>query len=191
VFKPITKWNHRVSAVEDVPDGVHTSFRKMRTGRQRPVELEIPLDFLAASSEFIEIGHSVPDDLICDKEKIHEAARILGKSEYPLIISGGGVISSNASEELTQLAELLNAPVITTDEGKGSISENNYLSLGSANSAAYTAISRADTYLVIGSRVSPRRNQRLVESGKIIIQIDIDADEIGKNYPVKLDGPHR
>jgi acetolactate synthase-1/2/3 large subunit len=76
--------------------------------------------------------------------------------------------------------------VITTDEGKGSISEDHYLSLGSANSAAYAAISIADTYLVIGSRVAPRRNQRLVQPAKTIIQIDIDPGEIGHNQPVEV-----
>ncbi|MFC1947034.1 thiamine pyrophosphate-dependent enzyme [Chloroflexota bacterium] len=184
VFRPITKWSHRVSTVENIPEAIHTAFHEMRTGRNRPVELEIPLDYLPVSRDFVKNREEHPEASNIDKAKILEAAKILSKSEYPLIVAGGGVISSNASEELTQLAELLNAPVITTDEGKGSISEDHYLSLGSANSAAYTAISRADTFLVIGSRVAPRRNQRLVESGKTIIQIDIDPDEIGKNQPV-------
>lgn len=186
VFRPITKWSHRVSTVENIPEAIHTAFHEMRTGRNRPVELEIPLDYLPVSRNFVKNREEHPEASNIDKAKILEAAKILSKSEYPLIVAGGGVISSNASNELTQLAELLNAPVITTDEGKGCISDDHYLSLGSANSAAYTAISRADTYLVIGSRAAPRRNQRLVESGKIIIQIDIDPDEIGNKQPVNV-----
>lgn len=186
VFKPITKWHQRVSAIENIPEAVHTAFSKIRAGRQRPAELEIPMDFLSASCAFTDTVNITHDELICDKDKIRDAAKLLAKSDYPLIVAGGGVISSNASKELTQLAELINAPVVTTDEGKGSISDDLHLALGSANRAAYTAISRADTYLVIGSRVAPRRNQRLVESGKTIIQIDIDPEEIGKNQPVDI-----
>jgi len=186
IFGPITKWSRRIAAVEDIPYGVHTAFREMRTGRPRPVELEIPLDFLPVSKDFALDQQELPEAPDIDKEKIHNAAAILGESEHPLIVAGGGVISSDASADLKQLAELLNAPVITTDEGKGSIREDHYLSLGSANSGAYTAIARADTFLVIGSRVAPRRNQRLVQPGKTIIQIDIDPSEIGKNQPVKI-----
>ncbi len=186
IFGPITKWSHRVSAVENIPDGVHAAFREMRTGRPRPVELEIPMDFLAVFKNFVRDRQEYPEEPYIDKEKILNAAVLLSRSEYPLIVAGGGVISSNASKVLTQLAELLHAPVITTDEGKGSISEDHYLSLGSANSAAYSAISMADTFLVIGSRVAPRRNQRLVQPGKTIIQIDIDPSEIGHNQPVEV-----
>lgn len=186
IFGPITKGSRRIAAVEDIPDGVQSAFHEMRTGRPRPVELEIPLDFLPVSKDFAKNPQEFPEKPDIDKEKIRNAAALLGKSEYPLIVAGGGVISSNASVDLTQLAELLHAPVVTTDEGKGSISEDHYLSLGSANSAAYTAISMTDTFLVIGSRVAPRRNQRLVESGKTIIQIDIDPNEMGNNQPVEV-----
>jgi acetolactate synthase-1/2/3 large subunit len=186
VFGPITKWSHRVSAVENIPEGVYAAFREMRTGRPRPVELEIPMDFLPVSKDFVTNRQKYPEEPDSDKEKILNAADLLGKSKYPLIVAGGGVITSDASAEITQLAELLHAPVITTDEGKGSISEDHYLSLGSANSAAYTAISIADTFLVVGSRVAPRRNQRLVQPGKTIIQIDIDPGEIGHNQPVEV-----
>ncbi len=186
VLKPITKWNQRVSAVEDIPGTVHAAFHELRTGRSRPVELEIPLDFFPARFERTGNTPVKTEDPVYEKETLDKAARILEKSEYPLIVAGGGVISSNASKELTKLAEMLHAPVITTDEGKGSIRENHYLSLGSANNAVYTAISLADTFLVIGSRVSPRRNQRLVESGKTIIQVDIDLAEIGNKNPVNI-----
>jgi len=186
IFGPITKWSRRISVVEEIPEGVHAAFYEMRTGRPRPVELEIPLDFLPVSRDFANNRQVLPEESDIDKEKILNAAALLGKSEYPLIVAGGGVISSDASAEITRLAELLHAPVITTDEGKGSISDDHYLSLGSANNAAYTAISMADTFLVIGSRVAPRRNQRLVDSGKTIIQIDIDPSEIGNNQPVKV-----
>ncbi|UCC16944.1 MAG: hypothetical protein JSU58_11410 [Dehalococcoidales bacterium] len=186
IFGPITKWSHRIAAVEEIPEGIHTAFREMRTGRPRPVELEIPLDFLPVSTDFIRNKQELSEESDIDKGKILRAAALIGKSEYPLIVAGGGVISSDASADLTQLAEFLHAPVITTDEGKGSISDDHYLSLGSANSAAYTAISMADTFLVIGSRVAPRRNQRLVKTGKTIIQIDIDPGEIGHNQPVEV-----
>ena len=186
IFGPITKWSHRVSLVEDIPQGIHTAFYEMRSGRPRPVELEIPLDFLPVSKDFVINKQESIEESNIDKEKILNAAALLSKSEYPLVVAGGGVISSGASAELTQLAEFLHAPVITSDEGKGSISDEHYLSLGSANNAAYTAISMADTFLVVGSRVAPRRNQRLVKAGKTIIQIDIDPGEIGNNQPVDI-----
>ncbi len=186
VLKPITKWRHRVSDPGEISDSVHRAFRELKTGRQRPVEIEIPLDFLSSSTETHRIERTEPDIPVPDKDKVSEVAELVSKSEYPLIVAGGGVISSEASAELKHLAELVNAPVITTDEGKGSLSESHYLCLGSANGAVNTAISMADVFIVIGSRISARRNQQFIQSGKKLIQIDIDPDEIGRNFPVNI-----
>ncbi len=186
VFRPLTKWCHRVSKVDAIPEAVQQAMYHLRTGRPRPVELEIPFDLLSSSVEM-----SLPESKTItleppDPDQIKKAAQLLSYAKRPLIWAGGGVISADSSQELTRLAEHLNAPVTTTDEGKGSINETHPLALGSANDGVNIALSQADVVLIVGSRLFPRRNQRSVQSNQTIIQIDIDPDEIGRNHPVMV-----
>jgi acetolactate synthase-1/2/3 large subunit len=186
VFRPLTKWCHRISSVDEIPKAVQQAMYYLRTGRPRPVELEIPFNLLSSSSEISLPEPKIAPPELLDHDRINEAARLLSYANRPLIWAGGGVISSNSTKELTLLAEHLNAPVTTTDEGKGSINENHPLALGSATDYANSALSQADIVLVIGSRLFPRRNQRSVQPDQTIIQIDIDPDDIGRNYPVQV-----
>jgi acetolactate synthase-1/2/3 large subunit len=117
---------------------------------------------------------------------------MLAEAERPVILAGGGVISSNATPELLQTAELLMAPVATTFMGKGSIPEIHPLSLGSigmhGNPVANKLICEADVLLAVGTRFSDRATGKLESfcAGTKKIQIDIDAAEIGKNVEVDV-----
>ena len=100
-----------------------------------------------------------------DLAKISEAANLLAKAEKPIILSGGGVIISNASDELMQMSDLLMAPVATTFMGKGSFPECHPLSVGSigmhGNPAANKLMGEADVLLAVGTRFSDRATANL------------------------------
>ncbi len=127
-----------------------------------------------------------------DLTKISEAANLLAKAEYPLILAGGGVIISNASDELVQMSDLLIAPVATTFMGKGAFPEGHPLSLGSigmhGNPAANRLMGETDVLLAVGTRFSDRATANLdtFAYNAKKIHVDIDAAEIGKNIEVDV-----
>jgi acetolactate synthase-1/2/3 large subunit len=181
IFRPLTKWCHRVTKITDIPGVIQQAMYQLRTGRPRPVEIEITSDVWTASSE---MTLPVPQrDLapLPDPKAIKAAAGLLSQAARPLIWAGGGIISSNASKELTQLAENLHAPVVTTNEGKGAISEAHPFSLGGTNYGTNPALLQADTVLIIGSSFHRRRNPWNPQSNQKVIQIDIDEQEVGRN----------
>lgn len=193
VFRPLTKWCHRVLKVEEIPGMVHEAIRRMRTGRPRPVELEVPSDILLAKAE---VTLPEPETVLPgqpDPTQIRSAARLLSLARRPVIWAGGGVIAADASGELTRLAEQLNAPVITTPEGKGAIRGDHPLSLGvcywGPGPARY-ALPQADVILAVGSRLYLRPPlPGAFRPEQKLIQIDADPEEIGRNQTVQLGIP--
>ena len=119
VFRPITKWAHRVTRVEEIPEAVHEAFRQLTTGRPRPVELEVPPDTLAnlGDADIIE-PEEYPPAAVRALE-IARAVQILTEAERPAIVAGGGALSSGVGAEILELARMLQAPVMTTQTSKG------------------------------------------------------------------------
>jgi acetolactate synthase-1/2/3 large subunit len=190
VFRPITKWNARTTSVAGIPDLVHTAMRHLSTGRPRPVEIEIPWDVLPATAdaELLE-GEAFPKQEP-DPARVKDAAGLLAHARRPLIWAGGGAREADLSEELLDLAQALNAPVITTAEGKGAIPEDSPLYLGSyyyGHGPGHLALPQADVILVVGSRLHlvPKVPWSIQPDQKLI-QIDADADEVGRNLPVSV-----
>ena len=187
VFRPLTKWVHRVTRVEDIPGAVHEAFRHLKTGRPRPVELEIPPDTLAATGEAETIAAEEYPPQVAERRDVEQAARILASAERPAIMVGGGARISVAGDEVLQLADLLQAPVMGTQNSKGVVPENssfyvgtNYASVGPAD----IVLPDSDVLLAIGTRLLFRE----LPGGDLprIIHIDIDPDEIGRNLPTEL-----
>ena len=190
VFRPVTKSCRRIESVEQIPEAVHEAMRLLRTGRPRPVELEIPWDLLSTTADLELMDPASYRRKESDPAKLREAVRLLQQADRPLIWVGGGVITSDASSQLTALAEALGAAVITTQNGKGAITEDHPLSLGVyyySHGPAYKALPQADVILAVGTRLylSPRapwgfqRHQRR-------IHVDIDPEEVGRNWPVRV-----
>jgi len=185
IIKPITKWQSRVLDADKIQDAVKECFYHLRTGRPRPVEIEIPPETL---SDVTEVGSYASEELpieSIDGSSIEEAAGLLVSSSNPVIWAGGGVNLSDASTELLSLAEYLQIPVLTTAEGKGSISDKHYLSLGTPQGRSTGEskdelrdfFNKCDVILAIGTRfntANPSDSQK-------VIQIDIDPEEIGRN----------
>ena len=178
VVRTITKWCARVLDPAEVPAAVHEAFHQMNTGRPRPVEIEIPPETLAqvADVQLPEPGVYGPQPP--DEAELEAAAALLASSQRVAIWAGGGAIWSRASEALTRLAEHLQAPVITTPEGKGAISARHYLSLGTCRGGVNPAgdvmrkyiAEECDLVLAVGTRfISPG-----LDASKRVLQIDVD-----------------
>ncbi len=190
VFRPITKSAERVLEVEEIPDAVHRGMTLAASGRQRPTEIEIPWDVLPQTGDV-----ELPEPAIItpaqpDPARIRDAAQLLAEAQRPVIWAGGGAINADASEELTKLSELLGAPVITTPEGKGAISEDHSLAVGafySGHGAAYHALPKADVILAVGSRLhlTPSVPWAFTSEQKLV-QIDADPEEVGRNHEVAV-----
>ena len=135
-------------------------------------------------------GYKLPSEP--NPSKISEAADLLAQAECPIILAGGGVITSSASDELVQMSDLLMAPVATTFMGKGAFPENHPLSLGSigmhGNPAANKLMGEADVLLAVGTRFSDRATANLDSFAPNAkkIHIDIDNAEINKNIEVDI-----
>ncbi|MCI0825303.1 MAG: thiamine pyrophosphate-binding protein, partial [Chloroflexi bacterium] len=190
IFKHLTKWCDRATQVEEIPGMVHKAIEHLSTGRPRPVEIEIPWDVLPATADT-----DLPEVEVFAKQapepsQIRDAARLLSQAERPLIWAGGGAREADLSQELLELARALNAPVITTPEGKGAIPEDDPHSLGAfyyGHGPGYLALPQADVILAVGSRLhmSPSVPWSFQPHQKLI-QIDADPEEVGRNFPLAV-----
>ena len=162
---------------------------ELRTGRPQPGVIEIPIDLQYGSAEV-----AIPEPrgrtrVSTDEAGLVKAAALLTRAERPLIWAGGGVISADAAAELQALAEKLNAPVLTTIEGRGSLPETHRLCLGPRTERPQLAqiIAEADVVLAVGTRFQnyATRMWQLPIPGQLI-HLDADPTMIGLNYPAAV-----
>lgn len=175
-----SKWAARATQPGEIPRLVREAFRQLGSGRPRPVVLEIPPDVLQATGE-VTLLHPVriePSEI--DHELVERAAIALGRAKRPLIFTGGGVIASGASNELRNLAEMLEAPVLASNNGRGAVSDRHYLAQYSV--AMPDLVADADVILAVGTRFLQPTNALWPDGdGRAYIQLDVDAAEIGRN----------
>ena len=195
VMLPITKHNFIVHRVEELPSVVRLAFKVAMTGRPGPVHIDLPKNVQASKADLkipAQIKYEKSLKLEPDAVQVRKAVDMLTKAEQPAIFAGGGIVWSGASKELTELAELLNAPVTTSLLGKGTIPEDHPLALGMlgmhGRMAANIAVTESDMLLAVGVRFSDRStgDLRYFAPKAKIIHIDIDPVEIGKNVRVDL-----
>jgi len=197
ITNPITKYGFQITSASEIPDTVKTAFLLASTNRKGPVLIDIPKDVFTeevnpdSSMKLNMKGYTVRSGEP-HPYSIKKALGLILSSERPVIIAGGGVISSNAGKELTQLAETLMAPVATTLMGKGSIPENHPLSVGMLGMhgrvESNMIVESADLLIAVGMRFSDRTTGNLEKFGENakVIHIDIDPAEIGKNVKVTV-----
>ncbi len=187
IFHHITKWCGRASTAEDIPILLQEALTELKSGRPRPVELEIPYDLWSQKVEryveTIPAGEVIP----ADPAQIEQAAKILVDAEYPLILAGGGAAKAKVDKEITRLAEQLNVPVVMTTEGQGSIHCQHPLCAGNFTLWLNPIFKKADVVLVVGSRLRASGNTQLeLRDDQKVIQIDHDPDELGRNHRIDL-----
>jgi len=188
MVRSVTKHAARATTPAEIPALVDTAIRELWQGRIRPVEIEVPPDTLFATGD-VELLAPAPgqERPAGDPDAIREAAKLLGNAENVVIFAGGGIHVSEAWDELLALAELLQAPVITSQNGKGAISDRHYLAHMSY--AARDLLPRADVILAVGTRlVEPTTYPWGIKAGdgRTVIKLDIDPDEISRNYPATV-----
>jgi thiamine pyrophosphate-dependent acetolactate synthase large subunit-like protein len=200
-------WARAVEYVEEIPFALQEAFRIMRSGRPRGAYLQIPLDLLEIEAE-VEIPAPVPatkELSEASREAIQAAARLLRGSRAPLIIAGAGVTFAGANEQVLQLAELLQAPVLLGGKSHDVLPNDHPLVIaarGYAPRVLQPLVEASDVVLVVGSKLGAQRTGTTVlEGGKLktlrtrdvglplsphLIHIDIDPAEIGFNYPAEV-----
>ena len=161
--RSVTKWQRQALRPRDIPDAVFEAFRQMRTGRPRPVLIEIPPDAGVEREEVALRNPARVPRIVPSPDDLREAAAIIAESRTPVIFAGGGVARSNAEDVLVKLAEATNIPVVTSSGGKGTIPDNHPLSYGSCFSPRgerqemnqlYGVMQSADVVIGIGARFS-------------------------------------
>lgn len=194
---PITKHNYLVMAAADVARTVKEAFHIASTGRLGAVLVDIPRDVFVEEAEFHYPGKVMlpgyKPTIKGHPAQIKKAVDLIDKAERPVIISGRGVIISKAYDELKQLAEKAQVPVVTTLLGISSFPENHMLSLGMLGmhglAHANMAIDNADLVIAVGMRMDDRATALVSGFARhaSVVHIDIDPAEIGKN--VRVDVP--
>ncbi len=193
---PVTKHNFLVQEAKDIPRIFKEAFYIAQTGRQGPVLIDLPKD---TQTEMIEFEYPLEVKLrgykptyTGNEQQIKKAASLILKSEKSVFYVGGGIIFSNAGEELRELAEVLMAPVTTTLMGMGAFPSAHPLSLGmlgmhGTRYANYT-IQESDLIIAVGVRFDDRVTGKIsaFAPNAKIIHIDIDPAEIGKNVRVDI-----
>ncbi|MDE0289808.1 MAG: 5-guanidino-2-oxopentanoate decarboxylase [bacterium] len=184
VLAGITDENRLILSPDEVGQAVHDAFRRFRNGRPRPVCLAIPVDVQEATTSV-----PIPDapavaPVLPDADAVERASDLLRAAETPVIVAGGG--TQGATEELLAVAERLDAPVVTTLNGKGVVPGGHTLE---ASLVVYRSVARfleeCDVVLAVGTELSPADlwTGPLRLDGKLI-QVDIDPDQIGRNHAV-------
>ncbi|MFN8006905.1 MAG: thiamine pyrophosphate-binding protein [Terriglobia bacterium] len=196
LFEPLTRFNARVDLVDRLSDLLGQAIRSATSGCPGPVHLEIAGHFGQASdsqSEFSlpfdsSFAHVPPLRPAADFQAVDQAARLLETAERPILVAGGGVVSSGAQQEVIELAERLEIPVATSLNAKGTIRENHPLSVGVpgtySRACANRAIAEADLVFFVGSRTGSQVTNfwRIPRPGTRVIQLDLSPEELGRHY---------
>jgi acetolactate synthase I/II/III large subunit len=199
-FEPVTKWNATIDDVARIPDMVRQAFRAAVTGAPGPVHLQLrgnegQIDQEEAEmealceSQFAQVPPFRPQP---DPESVRAALSLLRQAQKPVIVAGGGVRASGAAPELVALAEKLQVPVATSLNGKASIAGSHPLSVGVVGTysreSANRVVAAADLVMFVGTEAGGMTTHfwTTPKVGVAAIQIDIDPEVLGRNYPLAV-----
>lgn len=175
MLERITKWTGTARSAAEIPSLVAEAFAQLRSGRPRPVALEVPPDVLAALADVEIPGYVEPRPLAPDAERIADAAELLARSERPLIVAGGGVVAADAGRALLALAERLEAPVLITEGGRGAVDARHRLVFDAL--ALRELRDRADAVLAVGTRFVSTFGTRVdVADARVVLLNAEEAD---------------
>jgi acetolactate synthase-1/2/3 large subunit len=187
-YAPVTKWTEEITLANQVGEIMRRAFSYLKMGRLGPVLVEIPND--AAIEEFPGTLNYRPVKSTvsgANARDVAEAAKVLVQAKSPVIVAGQGVLWAEASDELVELAELLQAPVTTPLEGKSAFPEHHALSLGTGAGVmprpVQTFLQKADVVFAVGASLTKHSIVAApIPDGKIIIHATNDERDINKHY---------
>ena len=196
-FESVTKLNLQVDDIARLPDLLRQLFRAATSGAPGPVHVRLRGSHGQGIEEEADLQPLIEPQFSRvpafrpgpEVERVREAVALLARAQKPIIVAGGGVVASHAQRELVELAEKLQIPVATSLTAKNSILDAHPLSVGVAGvysrACANQAVSEADFVFFVGSHAGGQvtANWRVPAPGTPVIQLDINAEELGKNYP--------
>ncbi|MEJ7837521.1 MAG: thiamine pyrophosphate-binding protein [Thermomicrobiales bacterium] len=191
LMSTLTKWNTRVTSPEQVGPTLIESLLHASKGRPGPVHVEIPKDILDESIDAVTFDIYEVDPAELDTESVNLAIEALRNARRPVVYAGGGVIAAGAHLELMELAERLNAPVVTSIQGKGSLPETHPQSLGalwSPGNPIDHLVRNADCMIVVGSKLGVQSTEHFTfPFPDTLIRIDIDPNEMIRNVQPSIE----
>ncbi len=183
IMRGLTKWADRIASPAEAPGLINEAFRRLLSGRRRPVALECAMDTWARKAPVELIATpATPDPCPVDVEAVERAAKLLGGARRPMIVVGGG--AQDAGEHVLRIAEALDAPVMTGRMGQGVIDGRHPLSV--TMPAGYRFWGEADVVLAVGTRLQPQQQAWGVDGDLKIIRVDADAAEIDRQYKPEI-----
>ncbi len=199
-FVNVTKFSAVVDDVEGIPDLVRRAFRSAVSGRPGPAHLQFAGNEGQIDLEEGDLDPSIdprfvsvpPVRPVPDPQAVAAALDLLDRAERPVLVAGGGVRASGASDELVAVAERLSIPVVTSLNGKDTIPGNHPLCVGVvgtySRSAANRVANQADLVCFVGSSTGSMTTHfwQVPQPGTPAIQVDIDPEMLGRNYPVRV-----
>jgi thiamine pyrophosphate-dependent acetolactate synthase large subunit-like protein len=187
-FRPVSDYMAQVRLADEIPPAVSSAAFALRNRRPRPALVEIANEAFTSHSSADVTGPTPTVERPINQKALAAAADVIAAAERPIVWAGGGIADAQASIALIQLVERLGAPVVTTQKGKGALSHDHPLHIGNwANEAPVRElISSCDVLVAVGTRFSyfPTGGWSLGLPDRIV-QIDIDPEEIGRNYRVE------
>lgn len=190
VFRPLTRYTERAERPDKLPEAVHRAFQRAQGAPNGPTFVDIPFDITIDEAEMtIPRGWKPPARRVAaDASEIERAAALLLGAQRPVMLIGGGAVTSGAEEEVRELAELTGVPVTTTYTAQGILPEDHQLALGTSGTLGWPCANEvttaADVVLVVGSRIADWGYAQAY-AGALdgeLIQIDTDADQLGAFY---------
>ena len=197
MFSPVTKYSAMVTSSQSLAHHLRRALRLALSGRPGPVHLNVPVDLWQqeAEEEWFEPSTYRTETRTFDRRAVQSACDALLEAKRPVFLAGSGIAVAHATEHFRSLAEMLPARVATTPRGKGLFPEDHYLSLGVLGLAGHRAAREtilggaADVLFTVGASLNETTtlnwDERLKSNG-LLIQLDIDADRIGSNYPIDI-----
>jgi acetolactate synthase-1/2/3 large subunit len=177
IMRGLTKWADRIPSPSAAPGLVNEAFRRLLSGRRRPVALECAMDTWARRAPVELIGTAATaDPCPVDEEAVERAAKLLGGAAHPMVVVGGG--AQGAGEYVQRIAELLDAPVMTGRMGQGVVDGRHRLSITAP--AGYRFWGEADVVLAVGTRLQPQQQNWGLDDTLKIIRIDADSEELDR-----------
>lgn len=193
ITMPITKHNYIVKDIRDLATILREAFQIANSGRKGPVLVDIPKDITAQTYDYEKtLPLPLTQDDFSQQDRLAQAVDLINRSERPFVYCGGGIISSEASENLASFVEKLDAPVSCSLMCQGGFDQSSPRYMGMlgmhGTKTAALAIQNCDLFIALGTRFSDRVlcNAGLFARHCPIIQIDIDSAEFNKNIEVDL-----
>src|SRR6266496_2142432 len=184
ILSRLTKWTGTVRRADDIPALVTRAFTELRGGRPRPVALELPPDVLAASTGAGTGEYAEPSPVPPSDADVERAARLLLAAKRPLIYVGGGVLAAGASAALTELAEVLEAPVLVSENARGAIDARHRLAFDGLALRAFRT--DADLVLGVGTRFMTTFGRQIDVGRAALVLLNADPADLGEPRAAEL-----